>query len=105
MMRGGLRRTSAPAFRRERNDGSTRVPRRSAPSNSGPICYPGRARARLRARSAVRMTDPANAARIAADPIRIAQRYQVIKALGQGGMAHVYHVTDAVSGRELALKQ
>jgi serine/threonine-protein kinase len=51
------------------------------------------------------MTDPANAARIAPDPIRIAQRYQVIKALGQGGMAHVYHVADAVTGRELALKQ
>ena len=51
------------------------------------------------------MTDHASAARIAPGPARIAQRYRVIKALGQGGMAHVYHVADSVSGRELALKQ
>src|SRR5687768_8165859 len=51
------------------------------------------------------MTDHASAARIAASPARIAQRYRVIKLLGQGGMAHVYHVADSVSGRELALKQ
>jgi len=51
------------------------------------------------------MADNANAARVVADPVRIAQRYQVIKSLGQGGMAHVYHVADSVSGRELALKQ
>ena len=51
------------------------------------------------------MADNADAARVVPDPIRIAQRYQVIKKLGQGGMAHVYLVADAVSGRELALKQ
>jgi serine/threonine-protein kinase len=51
------------------------------------------------------MADSASATRVMPDPIRIAQRYQVIKPLGQGGMAHVYHVADAVSGRELALKQ
>jgi tetratricopeptide (TPR) repeat protein len=38
-------------------------------------------------------------------PSRIAQRYRVVKALGRGGMACVYHVSDEVSGRDLALKQ
>ena len=52
----------------------------------------------------ISMADNSSAA-AAPDPVRIGQRYQVIKALGQGGMARVYHVADAVSGRELALKQ
>ena len=38
-------------------------------------------------------------------PQRIASRYDVIAPLGHGGMAVVYRVRDAVSGRELALKQ
>jgi len=51
------------------------------------------------------MADDSDAPRIVPDPTRIAQRYRVIKSLGQGGMAHVYHVVDTISGRELALKQ
>src|SRR5690349_9795433 len=50
------------------------------------------------------MTDPVNAP-AAAVPTRIAERYQVIKPLGRGGMASVYHAADAVTGREVALKQ
>jgi hypothetical protein len=38
-------------------------------------------------------------------PRRIAGRYQVRGVLGRGGMAIAYHVDDAVTGRELALKQ
>ncbi|HMI91166.1 MAG TPA: serine/threonine-protein kinase, partial [Polyangiales bacterium] len=51
------------------------------------------------------MADNTNAARVEPEPIRIAQRYQVIASLGQGGTAHVFHVVDTISGRELALKQ
>src|SRR6185503_17761221 len=38
-------------------------------------------------------------------PSRIGGRYEVHGLLGQGGMAAAYHVTDTVSGREMALKQ
>src|SRR5689334_16520142 len=38
-------------------------------------------------------------------PTWIGERYRIIKPLGQGGMARVYHVVDTVSGREVALKQ
>src|SRR5215510_10595003 len=38
-------------------------------------------------------------------PARIGERYQVIKPLGEGGMARVYHVVDTISGRAVALKQ
>jgi tetratricopeptide (TPR) repeat protein len=51
------------------------------------------------------MADSADASTSSSLPSRIAQRYRVIKALGHGGMARVYHVADEVSGAELALKQ
>jgi hypothetical protein len=38
-------------------------------------------------------------------PKRIGGRYEVAAELGRGGMAQVYHVTDAVGTRSLALKQ
>ena len=38
-------------------------------------------------------------------PIRIAQRYEVLRPIGRGGMALVYEVRDASSGRRLALKR
>src|SRR5215471_351468 len=39
------------------------------------------------------------------EPRQIASRYAVRGELGRGGMAVVYHVTDTITGRELALKQ
>jgi tetratricopeptide (TPR) repeat protein len=38
-------------------------------------------------------------------PIRVAQRYEVLRPLGRGGMALVYEVRDVVSGRKIALKR
>ena len=48
------------------------------------------------------MTDAATAT---ATPRRIGGRYDVHGVLGRGGMAAAYHVTDVVTGREMALKQ
>jgi serine/threonine-protein kinase len=36
--------------------------------------------------------------------VRIAGRYEILEALGRGGMGKVFHVHDAETGRELALK-
>src|SRR5688500_18603592 len=56
-----------------------------------------------RIRALHEMADHAQA--VTSSPARIAERYEVIKSLGHGGMARVYHVRDSVTGRELALKQ
>ena len=51
------------------------------------------------------MSDNAQMRSTADAPIRIAGRYEVRELLGRGGMASVYRVHDAVTDRELALKQ
>ena len=51
------------------------------------------------------MSDNAQLRSTADAPIRIAGRYEVRELLGRGGMASVYRVHDAVTDRELALKQ
>src|SRR5688572_11316013 len=40
-----------------------------------------------------------------APPARIGDRYDVVGAIGSGGMASVYRVTDSATGRQVALKQ